>query len=110
MATLDLYAGDFNPAYYDELRKLAAGKPMALAEVEAPPSPAILESQPDWTWWMIWAEMIPADGKPELKALRTLVNDPRSWSASDPTFRKAVLPVRVASDRSVAPLPPPPGR
>ena len=40
VAALDVYRNDFQQSYYDELLRLAAGKPLALAEVGPPPSVA----------------------------------------------------------------------
>jgi mannan endo-1,4-beta-mannosidase len=97
VASLDVYDSDFNPVYYSELNRIAAGKPIALAEVGLPPTIPVLESQPNWTWWMEWAEMLPRQGTQERKALRTLVNDPRSWSLSDAGYLDATAPIRIAS-------------
>jgi len=97
IASLDIYDGDFSPAYYAGLLKLAAGKPIALTEVGLPPTIAILESQPKWTWWMEWAEILPKQGTQEWSALRTLVDDPRSWSLSDAGYIEATAPIRTAS-------------
>jgi hypothetical protein len=41
------------------------------------------------------------------EAMRTLVNDPRSWSLSDPEYRKAVAPIRLASGPAAEPPAPP---
>ena len=102
VASLDVYHGDFSPFYYRDLLKLAGGKPVALAEVGPPPTLDVLEKQPRWTWWMLWAEMI--DTKPAVaEAMRTLVNNPRSLSLDDPEYVKGIAPIRAAS--GLAPLP-----
>lgn len=44
----DVYGGDFKPGHHDDLRKLAAGKPIALGEVGEMPTPSVLEAQPGW--------------------------------------------------------------
>ncbi len=103
IVALDVYHSDFSPAYYRDLVKLAGGKPVALAEVGPPPTLAVLEQQPGWTWWMLWAEMVstkPAD----VEAMRTLVNNPRSLSLDDPEYLKGIAPLRAVS--GLAPLPP----
>ncbi|HTY89222.1 MAG TPA: glycosyl hydrolase [Candidatus Acidoferrum sp.] len=105
IAALDVYRGDFAPAYYHDLMKLADGKPLALAEVGPPPTLAVLEQQPQWTWWMLWAEMI--DTKPEsVQAMRALVDNPRSLSLDDPAYRTGITSVRAAS--GLVPLGPAP--
>ena len=81
--------------------KLADGKPITLAEVGPPPTLDVLEQQPQWTWWMLWAEMI--SKKPEsIQAMKTLVDAPRSLSLEDPAYRQGITPVREAS--GLAPL------
>ncbi len=108
IAALDVYRSDFNPSYYNDLFKLAAGKPIALAEVGPAPTLAVLEQQPQWTWWMTWAGMVAGRGNAGTNALVNLVNSPRSWSLSDPSFLEAIAPIRAASGlpRLDAPLAP----
>jgi mannan endo-1,4-beta-mannosidase len=112
IASLDVY-GEFKQFYYDDLLKVAAGKPLALAEVGRPPSIEVLAQQPGWTWWMVWAGM--GGGRRETEGtnpIQTLVNDPRSWSLSDPDYLKAIVSVRRASGLPpmlpAAPTPPTP--
>jgi len=106
VASLDVYRNDFNPSYYDGLLRVAGGKPVALGEVGPPPSPALLEEQPRWTWWMTWAHTLSSRPmQQDTNALRALVNAPRSASLSDPDYFDLVAPIRAASG-----LPPRPGR
>jgi mannan endo-1,4-beta-mannosidase len=102
IAALDVYRSDFSPAYYRDLLKLAGGKPVALAEVGPPPTLDVLEKQPEWTWWMLWAGMF-GTGPDASKAMQTLVNNPRSLSLDDPEYVKGITPIRTAS--GLAPLP-----
>jgi mannan endo-1,4-beta-mannosidase len=44
--------------YYHELLGLADGKPIALGEVGRPPSAEVLQAQPRWAWFMVWAGMV----------------------------------------------------
>jgi mannan endo-1,4-beta-mannosidase len=103
VAALDVYRNDFQKSYYNGLRKLAAGKPVALAEVGPAPAPAVLKQQPQWTWWMLWAVggrgMAVTNG-----SVKALVNDPRSLSRDDPEYVEGIAPIRAAS--GLAPLPP----
>ena len=96
IAALDVYHSDFSPVYYRDLMKLAGGKPIALAEVGPPPTLDVLERQPQWTWWMLWAEMVGKDPG-EIRVMRTLVDAPRSLSLEDPEYLKGITPVRAAS-------------
>ena len=43
--------------YYYEIQTIANGKPIALGEVGAIPSPEVLKAQPKWTFYMTWAGM-----------------------------------------------------
>jgi mannan endo-1,4-beta-mannosidase len=104
IAALDVYRGDFSQSYYRDLMKLAGGKPVALAEVGPPPTLAVLEQQPEWTWWMLWAGMV-GKGPDANHAVQTLVNNPRSLSLDDPEYVKGIAPIRAAS--GLAPLPTP---
>jgi mannan endo-1,4-beta-mannosidase len=105
VASLDVY-GEFKQSYYDDLLKVAAGKPLALAEVGRAPSLEILAQQPGWTWWMTWAGMGSNRRTEGVNPMQTLVDDPRSWSLSDPGYIKAIAPLRLASD--LPPVPPAP--
>jgi len=102
VAALDVYHSDFSPAYYRELMKLAGGKPIALAEVGPPPTLDVLEKQPQWTWWMLWAGMVDT-GPIASGAMHTLTNNPRSLSRDDPEYIEGITPIRAAS--GLAPLP-----
>ncbi len=95
----------FKQSYYDDLLKLANGKPVALAEVGGNLSLDALKAQPKWAWWMLWAGMgLKGDAAERLTAV---VNDPHSWSLSDPDYRKAIAPIRTASGLPAEPPAPP---
>src|SRR5208282_3972302 len=96
VAALDVYRCDFSPVYYHDLLILADGKLIALAEVGPPPTLDVLEKQPQWTWWMLWAEMVGKD-QTEIGVMRTLVDAPRSLSLEDPDYIKGITPIRTAS-------------
>ncbi len=103
IAALDVYHSDFKQSYYEDLLKLANGKPVTLAEVGPPPTVDILKQQPKWTWWMQWAGMGGRGGS-ATNAVQALFNDPRSYNLSDPGYRRAITPVRTAA--GLPPLPP----
>jgi mannan endo-1,4-beta-mannosidase len=107
VAALDVYRSDFKQSYYEDLLALAAGKPMALAEVGPAPTVAVLEQQPKWTWWMTWAGMIRGGGTNNVpNPTKVLYADPRSLSLSDADYAEAIAPIRKAS--GLKPLPPSP--
>jgi mannan endo-1,4-beta-mannosidase len=95
IASLDVYGGDFKQTYYDDLLRVARDKPIALAEVGTPPTLAILEQQPKWTWWMIWAGMVRGGGTNN--PVQAVFNDPRSLSLNDPEYRKGISAIRSVS-------------
>jgi mannan endo-1,4-beta-mannosidase len=102
--SLDCYQ-EFKQSYYNDLLKLADGKPIALGEVGGNLSLAALQAQPRWTWWMTWAGSgVRGDATNRLAAV---VNDPHSWSLSDPDYRKAIAPIRIASGLPAEPPAPP---
>ena len=51
----DIYKNDFKQSHHDQLVELGQGKPIALGEVGVAPTPEILQQQPQWAWFMIWA-------------------------------------------------------
>ncbi len=103
--SLDCYR-TFKQSYYDDLLKLSNGKPIALGEVGGNLSLEVLKAQPRWTWWMAWAGS--AARGDAANRLAEIVKDPRSWSLSDPEYRKAIAPIRAASGLTAEPPAPPP--
>ncbi|ORT60700.1 glycosyl hydrolase [Streptomyces sp. CB03238] len=57
VVSLDVwYKSHPSPADYQQMRNIAGSKPMALAEMGKMPTASLLESQPRWTWFMMWSE------------------------------------------------------
>ena len=67
----DIYHGDYKQSHHDELLDLGQGKPIALGEIGAVPSPEVLATQNRYVWFMIWARFMEApNNTPEaVKAL-----------------------------------------
>jgi len=61
----DIYNFDYEQKDYDELLRLARGKPIALGEVGELPKPEILEAQPLWSWFMVWSNWLETHNTPE---------------------------------------------
>ncbi len=76
----DIY-GEFKQIYHDDLAALANGKPIALGEIGRVPTPAILKEQPEWAWFMVWADLLRMS---KIEAVQELFNDPRTLSRGDP--------------------------
>lgn len=98
---LDVYGRDFNQTYYDSLVALSRGKPLVLGEVGNPPTLEILDSQPKWTLYVIWAGMVRNTLK---KHHQKLVNDPRVLSLEDTAYREAIAPFRDVCGLPLIPL------
>ncbi|TQM82651.1 mannan endo-1,4-beta-mannosidase [Saccharothrix saharensis] len=64
--------------YYDTLRSLAQGKPLALAEVGRVPSPGELASQPEWAYFMAWPEFFDDKQLNPDSAVRATYASPRA--------------------------------
>jgi mannan endo-1,4-beta-mannosidase len=71
----DVYHHDYRQSHHDELAMLAEGKVIALGEVGEVPSPEILDQQPLWTWFMVWANFVNTHNSPE--QMRALYHSPR---------------------------------
>ncbi len=99
--SLDVYGSDFKQAYYDSLIALSEGKPLVLGEVGNPPMLDILDDQPNWSYWVIWAGMVRNLSK---KQHQELVNDPRMLSQEDPAYWEVMAPFRKACGLPLLPL------
>jgi mannan endo-1,4-beta-mannosidase len=54
----DVYRDDYRQSHHDQLVALGEGRPIALGEVGEVPTPAILDAQPGWTWFMPWGHVV----------------------------------------------------
>ncbi len=98
---LDVYANDFNQAYYDSLEALSKGKPLILAEVGNPPRPEIYKAQPKWALYVTWAGMVRNTSK---KQYVSLMNNPRILNLEDSVYWKLSAPYRAACGLPALPL------
>jgi mannan endo-1,4-beta-mannosidase len=98
MLTLDVY-GEFKQGYYDDMISLAAGKPIALGEVGYVPSPEVLKSQPNWTYFMTWSEWI--EEANTLDVVLAIYNAPNTASRNDPRVSDAMAKIRAATKETV---------
>ncbi len=66
----DIYKKDYKQSHHDDLLELADGKLIALGEIGRVPEPEVINQQPQWAWFMIWAEFCWKYNEPEdLKAI-----------------------------------------
>ena len=95
----DVYRGSYQKDY-EALLSLAAGKPIALAEVGRVPPIEILTSEPRWAWFMTWGELLGVGSTladfPRVRGVyeseRTLTWDKLPWvKTKQPTIHYPVL-------------------
>ncbi len=58
VAALDVYGDGYTMDKYKAMLAVAGNKPIAIGECERLPSAAELASQPRWTFFMAWAELV----------------------------------------------------
>ena len=71
----DVYKNDFKQSHHDQLFALGKGKLITLGEVGNVPTPEILDAQPKWSWFMVWAQFPWIENNPPL--IRKLYEDRR---------------------------------
>jgi len=71
----DVYHSDYEDRDYNELLELANGKLIALGECGELPKPEVLQVQPKFTWFMVWANWIIIDNTPE--RVKEIYNQPQ---------------------------------
>jgi mannan endo-1,4-beta-mannosidase len=94
LVTIDVYSG-FKPEYYTSTLALAAGKPIALAEVGGLPSPEVLQKQPRWTYFMCWSEFIQEHNPVDL--VNAVYHDPQVLTRDDPRLAAPMAAIRKAT-------------
>ncbi|HEA29481.1 MAG TPA: glycosyl hydrolase family 26 [Leeuwenhoekiella sp.] len=77
----DVYHYDYEQKDYDQLLKLADGKPIALGEVGELPKPEILQAQPQWRWFMVWSNWLETANTPE--RVQAIYNDPKTTTRDE---------------------------
>jgi mannan endo-1,4-beta-mannosidase len=69
VASIDVWQKDYpSSTDYETMKAIAAGKPIALGEVKTVPSPSTLAEQPDWAWFLLWAEYLVNNSDSAIKA------------------------------------------
>jgi mannan endo-1,4-beta-mannosidase len=90
---IDIYGNDFNQSYYDGLMALSEGKPVTLGEVGNPPSPEVLNKQPNWVYWVVWAGMARGTSMTDYEKLKA---DPHVVFMEDQAYLKGTADYRQA--------------
>jgi len=71
----DIYHNDYKQSHHDDFVVLGKGKLIALGEIGEVPSPEILDKQPMWSWFMIWADWLYTHNTPQ--QIKDLYNCPK---------------------------------
>ena len=89
---LDVYGNDFKQEYYDKMLALSGGKPITLGEVGNPPSAEIMEKQPNWVYYVVWAGMVRNTTQKQYLSLaenkHVLYQEDENYIKSMDSFRK----------------------
>ncbi|MDR1356076.1 MAG: glycoside hydrolase family 26 protein [Tannerellaceae bacterium] len=54
----DVYRNDWKQSHHDDLLKIGGGKLITLGEVGNVPTTELYETQPSWSWFMVWGYCI----------------------------------------------------
>jgi mannan endo-1,4-beta-mannosidase len=99
--TMDIY-GPFEQAYYDSMIALAGPqKPIALAEVGAMPTLAVLAQQPRWAYFMMWSGLAEGANSPE--QLKAMFHAPNVINRGDP---RLTAPIAQSAQAHPSPVDP----
>ena len=90
---IDIYGNDFDKIYYDGLLALSQGKPVTLGEVGTPPSPVILEQQPNWVYWIVWSGMTRGTSQADYEKI---IGNSHTLFFEDPAYVKGINEYRRA--------------
>lgn len=92
---LDVYGNDFKQDYYDKMVALSEGKPITLGEVGNPPSAEIMEKQPNWVYYVVWAGMVRNTAQKQYLNLaenkHVLYQEDKNYMESVATFHKSCM-------------------
>ncbi|MGD0737396.1 MAG: glycosyl hydrolase [Terracidiphilus sp.] len=100
VVTIDNY-GEFKQEFYESVLALAAGKPIALAEVGKLPSLKVLDRQPRWTYFMVWSEFI-SSANPTDQVI-AMFHDPRTLNRDDPRLAGPMAAIRNTTNSGPTP-------
>lgn len=78
----DIYNNDYKQSYYENLLKLAEGKPIGIGESGELPDPVILsQTQSNWVYTMTWGKMLLENNN--LQKIQSFMNDKYTVSRDD---------------------------
>ncbi len=89
-----VYGEGYDPQNYQQLLALAEGKPIALGEVGALPTAAVLTAQPMWAWFMARRDPDTFSGS-NAESLRTAFHDRRAVTLDELPWVKMNSHIRI---------------
>jgi mannan endo-1,4-beta-mannosidase len=107
VVTMDIY-GEFKQEYYDDMLKIAAGKPIALAEVGGLPSLDVLAKQPKWTYFMTWSGLLESSSPADL--IQAVYHAPFAINRDDKRMSPAMEAMRKTYSMQPDPVSPDPSQ
>ncbi len=82
----DVYRRDYKRSHHDDLLLLGGGKLITLGEVGELPTIGQYNSQPEWSWFMVWGQCISFWN--DADNVKTIYNSPRSITLDKIDFSK----------------------
>ncbi|MDR6881461.1 glycosyl hydrolase [Bacillus sp. 3255] len=103
---VDIYNNDYHPDYYQQIVRLAGGKPVAIGENGELPSADVLKNQPRWAYFMTWGKMLSENNhKEEIKSFYSNSNIlSREFFRTGPIKQPQIQPVLPISPAPVTPV------
>ncbi len=80
----DVYKHDYKASHHDDLLKLGKGKLISLGEVGHLPTVEQYESQPYWSWFMVWGYFIQSNESDDV--VKAIYDNPRSLTLDEIDF------------------------
>jgi mannan endo-1,4-beta-mannosidase len=81
----DVYNFDYETKDYNELLNLSKGKLIALGECGELPKAEILQAQPQWSWFMVWANWIKTHNS--LQRVKEIYNHPQVLTHDEVNYK-----------------------
>jgi mannan endo-1,4-beta-mannosidase len=82
----DVYRGDYRQSHHDQLLELGGGKLITLGEVGQLPTVEQYDTQPSWSWFMVWGYFVSNRGNAELA--KQIYDHPRSLTLDEIDFSR----------------------
>lgn len=82
----DVYRQDYRSSHHDQLLDLGGGKLITLGEVGQLPTVEQYESQPDWSWFMVWGYFIQSGKDKGADLVKAIYDNPHTITLDEIDF------------------------